>query len=126
MPTRRVCPVETPASKKGPLGPEEMDDFYFGLISEIVGVELGFHKARERYSQMLASNGIRVNPDALTKQIELVNDRLVRFLIVKHVCNRVGLSAEADNIMAAEIELVYRSRGPDPTTHKLVIGDSQR
>lgn len=104
---------------------EDLEQFYFGLIGELVDLELAFFGAQERYTAMLASRGIRIDPKPLLRLLELCNDRLERLLIIKQLAVRLGLAGELDMLMAAEVELIYRAKPQPPSPSKLIVGENQ-
>jgi hypothetical protein len=77
--------------------------FFFRLLMDLIDIELGFNRAQESYTKALVERGIHLNIQDMVSQIDLFNNRALKLLIAKEVSGFLGLHAEQDDIMRAEI-----------------------
>ena len=87
----------------------DYESFFQELFLEVYDIEHGFDKAVEKYTEVLVSRGIRVNPQLVYNQIEMMLSRVTKIYIVKRLCPALGLISEQDLILQNELELMYKT-----------------
>jgi hypothetical protein len=90
--------------------PLNYDLLFSNIFVEVFDIEKAFDKAITDFTNILLKRGIQANPKDLYSQMDMMLTRLMKIYVAKRMCVNLGLHEEANNIIANEMELVYRSK----------------
>lgn len=104
---------------------KEFHKLFLGLLD----FGKAYHNSKKSFTEALLNTGSKENPQDIYAFIETMSSRLEKVYIVKRMCAVLGLHSEMENILEAEMELIYKSpniRQPTPVNYgDLVAGEMQ-